>query len=947
VPTKSSSDEATRQDKPARVSVPKLPDAPDFGPRYRVVGAIGKGGMGVVFRAHDTVLDVDVALKVVRDADQEAAMARFHREIALARKITSPNVLRVYDLAEHDGLCFLSMEFVDGTDLAALLRTSGKLPLPRALQIFRQVCIGLVAAHEQGVVHRDLKPQNVLVDKDDRVRVADFGLARSIADSGMTASGAILGSPAYMSPEQVRGDPADERSDIYSLGVLLYQLVAGETPFRAETPHAVMEMRLHKKPPLLCDVVPDAPRHLEGIAAKCLALSPSARYATAGDVLAALDEDRAQSPAARPRRLRRRVAIAVVACGAVAAVAGAVVSGGGGRDQQPAARESAAAAPAAPAVTVEPGGFVTVLVLGFENRTSELGFDGTLDVVLEWNLRRSTIVDPFGGNDLREMATSRFPNAPIDVSLGERLVAASHMRVIVVRGVIERAGPKLAVSVEALDAASKRVVLAKKLEADAPDELLPQLARYAGELRETLGERLSEGERGRTEMSGRFDANHEVAQAFAVWTDVDTAITLMQRALTRDPDFVVAHWALAQALSGASRHREADVEYQKALAHADDLGERDRLRMVGDVYANSTFEFDRAIEAYQHILAKWPMDHDAEASLIAAYEGHGDLAKALELARRVSGDRPRDEVTREYVPSLELKANQPDRAADDARQLIAAFSHPYSDTYDILAIAEMMNGHRAQAIEAYAQMAKVDASLGALASADVAFAEGRLRDAIAILDRGIAADEANHHHDLADLKRALLAEVQLARGDVGAARRTAAAEIADPRASFRTALVAIAVGDEARSRATAARLANDPAPSSRAMAKLIEAEILRHGGKPTQAILEIEGAQRIADLAIGHVLLARSALDAKRFIDAYGELQTCMQRRGELALDQNDLPSYHDVPAILFDLARAQEGLHNPAAKASYDAFLAALHDPDPDFVLARTARARSKGAGD
>jgi serine/threonine protein kinase len=263
--------EPTRADKPARPSEPTIPD---FGARYRVVGALGKGGMGEVYRAYDRELKVEVALKVVC-GDQEAAMARFRREVALARKVTSPNVLRIYDLQEHNGVRFLSMEFVDGEDLAAIMRREGRIELGAALTIFRQICQGLAAAHAQGVVHRDLKPANVLVDKKNGARVADFGLAHSVGDSGMTATGAVVGSPAYMAPEQVTGDPTDERSDIYSLGIMLYQLVAGETPFQAPSTHTVMEMRLHKKAKPLREVRSDTPAYLEAICAKCLELVPS------------------------------------------------------------------------------------------------------------------------------------------------------------------------------------------------------------------------------------------------------------------------------------------------------------------------------------------------------------------------------------------------------------------------------------------------------------------------------------------------------------------------------------------------------------------------------------------------------------------------------------------------------------------------------------------------
>src|SRR4051812_34518047 len=165
-PDGGSGSEQTRLDKPERSSKPAIGREPDFGPRYRVLGRIGKGGMGEVFRAYDAELKTEVALKVIVD-DHEEALARFKREIMLARKVSSVNVLRIYDLVEHAGQRFLSMEFIDGEDLAALMRRETRLSLERALSIFRQVCEGLRAAHSAGVVHRDLKPQNVLIDRSD------------------------------------------------------------------------------------------------------------------------------------------------------------------------------------------------------------------------------------------------------------------------------------------------------------------------------------------------------------------------------------------------------------------------------------------------------------------------------------------------------------------------------------------------------------------------------------------------------------------------------------------------------------------------------------------------------------------------------------------------------------------------------------------------------------
>src|SRR5262249_48815212 len=158
----------------------------------------------------------------------------------LSSKVTHKNVLRVYDLGEADGIKFLTMHYVDGEDLSHVLKRTGKLEVPRLLRILGQICDGLGAAHEQGVIHRDLKPQNVMVDAADNVFVMDFGLAKSLEQSGMTQDGAVIGTPYYMSPEQVKGDPTGARSDIYSLGVMLYEMATGELPFTGRTPFEVM-----------------------------------------------------------------------------------------------------------------------------------------------------------------------------------------------------------------------------------------------------------------------------------------------------------------------------------------------------------------------------------------------------------------------------------------------------------------------------------------------------------------------------------------------------------------------------------------------------------------------------------------------------------------------------------------------------------------------------------
>jgi len=211
--------------------------------RYRIDKLLGRGGMGAVYLAHDEVLSEHVALKMISTAwshDQRALIERFRREASAARKVSHVNVVRIHDLGEtQDGLMYISMEYLPGKTLADLLEARGTLGIREHRDIVGQICDGLGAAHEAGVIHRDLKPQNVLVGERNAVKIIDFGLAKTAMMSGMTATGLMLGTPYYMSPEQVRGREVDARSDIYSLGALSYHSLTGQPPFDGDTPIAI------------------------------------------------------------------------------------------------------------------------------------------------------------------------------------------------------------------------------------------------------------------------------------------------------------------------------------------------------------------------------------------------------------------------------------------------------------------------------------------------------------------------------------------------------------------------------------------------------------------------------------------------------------------------------------------------------------------------------------
>src|SRR5579884_213842 len=279
----------------SRLTTTSIPDEGRFIPgtliagRYRVIALLGRGGMGEVYRATDLTLGQSVALKFLPDeaAGNMRLLERFHNEVRIARQVSHPNVCRVYDIGEFEGVPFMSMEYVDGEDLAGLLQRIGRLPSDKALEITRKLCAGVAAAHERGIIHRDLKPQNVMLNKRGEVVIMDFGLA-GVADE-LQGAEVRNGTPAYMAPEQLRGDSVTAHSDIYSLGLMVYELYTGKRPF-SEARSAADLLRLEEstRPPTITSVAPEVDPAVEKVIARCLAPDPAQRPATALAIAAAL-----------------------------------------------------------------------------------------------------------------------------------------------------------------------------------------------------------------------------------------------------------------------------------------------------------------------------------------------------------------------------------------------------------------------------------------------------------------------------------------------------------------------------------------------------------------------------------------------------------------------------------------------------------------------------------
>ncbi|HEY7024496.1 MAG TPA: serine/threonine-protein kinase, partial [Candidatus Limnocylindrales bacterium] len=395
----------TSPSRPAETQPPPgvtaLQPGQQFSARYTVIKLLGAGGMGEVYHAWDETLGGPVALKIIRPgialgpADLEALEERFKRELRLARQVTHPNVIRIHDLGDVGGLKYLTMEYVQGADLGFVLKRQGKMPVGRALSLARQIADGLGAVHKAGIVHRDLKPANVIVDAEDHARLTDFGIARAVdAKTLYTLPGSVVGTLEYMAPEQARGEAADQRSDIYAFGLILYDMLAGGRPrVKSDDALAALIDRLEHGPPSLTSIDPGIPAETARIVARCLDVDPAKRYQNIPELLADLDrldsDGRSRVQYVDIPSSRRRLVMVAAATAVALVLAGA------------AAWRLLGTRTAPPPKPHDP---ITVLIADFENDAGDSVFDGSLEQPLGVALEGASFITAYPRKDATKIA---------------------------------------------------------------------------------------------------------------------------------------------------------------------------------------------------------------------------------------------------------------------------------------------------------------------------------------------------------------------------------------------------------------------------------------------------------------------------------------------------------------------------------------------------------------
>jgi tetratricopeptide (TPR) repeat protein/tRNA A-37 threonylcarbamoyl transferase component Bud32 len=922
-----------------------LTDDTDLNARYHIVRQLGEGGMGEVYLADDRELDREVALKLIRTdlTKHPAIMERFRREIQLATRITHKNVLRVYDLGEANGLKFLSMQYVDGEDLSAVLRREGRLPLPRVIELFRQICEGLAAAHEQGVIHRDLKPQNIMIDGHGRVLITDFGLAKSLEQVSLTEAGKIIGTPHYMSPEQVKGVPLDQRSDIYSLGIMLYEMLTGIVPFSGGSAYEVMIQRIQKTPRPASDHNPKIPPYLLKILHRCLEQDPNLRYGSTDEILRDLDTQTFHSNfGARLLHDRRWIRSAAVV-GAVlvvliaAALIGRYATGQGGET---------GGAPHRP---------VSVLVADLENRTGDAVFDGTLEPILTVAMEGASFITSYNRGQAHRVATQIQPQATnLDERLA-RLVAVREGLNVVISGAISR-GDSYHLALRAIDGVTGKAIENSEVMAKSKEEVLSAVGRAAADLRKALGDttpvstQLAAAE---TFTAGSLEAAHEYAlgQDLLYRGKFDDAARHYEQAIKLDPNLGRAYAGLAIDYANMGRKGDAEAYYKLAMSHIDRMTDREKYRTRAGYYL-MTRNNARAIEELTQLVKQYPADMAGLNNLPIAYFYSRDMSRALEESQRAITLYPKNYVARNNAALYAMYAGDFGTAAKQA-QTVLAMNPAYLKAYVAIALSQLGQNDIAAATETYKRLASQGASgqsSAAIGLADVALYEGRAGDAVRILKEGIDRDRAEKRTDSANRKLATLAAALLLAGDkrgaIAAADEAAknASTSHDEHALYTAAHALLEAGEEKLALSIASQLEAQIEPELQLYGKLIQGEALLRRAKPRDALVRFEEAKRLGDAWLARFDRGRAYLELGAFTEADTDFETCTKRRGEAtAVFLDDVPTFHYFPPVYYYLGRAQEGLGSANAADSYKQFLAIKAKSSGDPLVA-DARKRVTG---
>ena len=960
---------------------------------YEIVEKLGAGGMGEVYLARDTRLDRKVALKFLPSffTQHPDRLRRFQQEARAASALNHPNILTIHEVGHLDSAHYIATEFVDGESLRDRM---GRAPLKitEALDIATQVASALAAAHEAGIIHRDIKPENIMLRRDGIVKVVDFGLAkltpRPASESEAstmvnTDEGIVMGTAQYMSPEQARGTKVDARTDIWSLGCVLYEMLAGRSPFEAATTGDVIVSVLEREPPPLTRFAPDVPSELDWMVRKALRKERDERYQTGKEMLADLrslrhridveaEIERTGSPdqrvtglaaqasdpqhatettgqaAAHPTssaeyivtEIKRHKAgsllvLAIVVIGAAAAVFFYPRRG--------------------PALTEKD----TILIADFVNTTGDPVFDGTLKQALAVQLGQSPFINIFP--DQRVSQTLRYmersPDERVTKEIGREICQREGLKALLA-GSIASLGSNYVITLEALNGQTGDSLALEQVQAESKEQVIGKLGEAALELREKLGESLSSIQKFDAPVQQATTSSLDAFKAYVTGqglarkgNHVD-AIPHLKRAVELDPNFAMAYTALAVMHSNEPDPSGFAAEYaKKAFELRDRVTERERFRISEFYYNLVTGEFEKRLEILELSNRTYPGSPSTLNNLVLANAEIGNYEKSIELATGALRIDPNVAVVYGNLGWNYMALGRYDEARATFDQAYARnfHYHPIHFTHYLVAFAQGDEAEMQRQLE-WARGKPIEFSFLEFQSWTEMF-EGRARQsretahraAESALAQGLKTDAARILSNLAAW-HALLGDCKQSRAETAEALAAAKGADPEPRAVLGPALC----GDSARTRSINDELVRRWPLSTEVTANwgpISRAAIETDRGNPAESIRIL---QKPNPFEMGYLagfwptyVRAQAHLRQGSAAEAMAEFQKIIDRRGVW-------PAAVHYPLAHLGVARAAALAGDPAkSRKAYTDFLALWKDADTDIPVLQEAKNEYERLGD
>ena len=947
--------------------------------------------MGEVYLAQDTKLERQVAIKVLHAhlALRRDRMSRFVQEARTASALNHPNILTIYEIDETDAGYFLATEFIDGETLRQHLKTT-QLKIAEVLEIAVQVASALSAAHAAGIIHRDIKPENIMLRRDGIVKVLDFGLAKLTEDQDLsdidheaetralvnTEPGMVLGTAGYMSPEQVRGFELDVRTDIWSLGVMMYEMVAHGAPFVGETKSHVMVAILDQEPTPLTTFAPSAPAELQRIVRKALSKERDERFQTARDLMIDLKnlhrELDLQSELERSGTLYRTDAPTYTGSAATTQtinMAPTATTETGARQTSSAEyiateihRHKKSVIFAAALATVAIVSLIlflqfrgtraltekdTILLTDFVNTTGDPVFDGTLKQALAVQLGQSPFLNIFPDDHMRGALAlmKRSPDELVTRDIGREICQRQGLKAMIV-GSIASLGNHYVVTLEGINVQTGDAIGSEQAESENKEQVLQSLNEAAMKLREKLGESLQSIKKFDAPIQEATTFSLDAFKSFSLGVEQQSkgkfleAIPFFKRATEIDPNFALAYARMASIYYNSRQYDLAAEASQKAYELRDRVSERERLYISSGYYDNVTGELERYLETLNLWKRTYPHDAAPHNNLALKFNELGQFDKALEEARESIRLNPNSASGYSLSAAAFVGLNRFDEAREIIGQALAQKLETTAMHRTLYRIASV--GGDVTTMEQQIQWAKgkPDEYVAQNWQAETAAFLGQLRKAKAFSTQAFDLAVARDLKDVAAqiavgaaMRDALFGDCTLVKEQTAKAlrishRQFTMAQGGNAMATCGELSQAQSVIDELAKYFPKDTLLND------ILLPLVRARIELNRGNPAQAIQLLDTTRRYEGYTALQVayLRGQSYLDQKKGTDSAAEFQKVIGQ-----ISRGSLPLY---PLAHLGLARAA-ALTGDTAKArkAYEVFFGLWKDADPDIPILKEAQ--------